>query len=388
MKFAIAGNGNSGQSAYRFLISRNQKVEILDDKNKNLKPEIIAKFDIVILSPGIPRNHPAVLFAIMIGIPIWNEIELAISFLKKSCFIGVTGSNGKSTTVALLGHILKLLGSNVFIGGNFGIPLCNIFEISDKIGDIKYIILELSSFQLETISSLYLDIAILLNLSPNHMDRYSTLNEYYAAKLKIFNFLKSSNGKITFPGNLLLDNFKSAKKIFGDHNNQNINAAIMSAKLLDVPNDVIQEGLNTFSGLSHRLEILGYKKGVCWVNDSKATTVDSVVSALRCFDHGVHLILGGVGKGVDYSLLIDAAGNCVRNVYLIGNEALNIEKAFNENSNIKSFLSITLENAVHLASKLSNPGDTILLSPACASYDQFINFEHRGNAFKELFRAF
>lgn len=375
MKYAIAGKGRSGKAAYDFLRHQGHWVEFLDDIDKTLTAEKISEFDAVVLSPGIPRTHEAL---VATQRPIYNEIDIAVPYLPNCKFVGITGTNGKSTTTALLGHIVSQFEPATFVGGNLGRPLCEALTAGEQ---PKFAILELSSFQLETISKLKLEVAVLLNLTPDHLDRYPSVEDYYATKQKIFDLV--IHGGFKFPplkkGGQ--GGFSLPKNLLGQHNAQNAYAAVLAAQALGVPDSVIQKGLDTFPGIAHRLEILGTNNGVTWINDSKATNVESAMAALACFKSGVHLILGGHGKGASYEPLVQAAQNCVKKVYVIGEDAPMITQAFGE-SVVQAG---TLQNAVKLAYQAANPGEVVLLSPACASYDQFNNFEHRGDVFRELF---
>lgn len=380
MKYAIAGKGRSGRAAYDFLRVQGHGAEFLDDADQSLTPENILNFDAVILSPGIPRTHPAIQAALQDQLPIYNEIDIAIEHLPECQFVGITGTNGKSTTTALLGHIVSVFEPKTFVGGNLGRPLCEALTAGEQ---PKYAVLELSSFQLETLSKLKLDVAVLLNLTPDHLDRYPSLEAYYQTKKKIFNLLKKNGVGISPPFEKEGQRrFEFPKNLLGQHNVQNAQAAILAALALHIPDYMIQRGLDTFPGIAHRLEILGQKNGVTWINDSKATNVESAIAALACFDSGVHLILGGFGKGASYAPLGRAAQKCVKQVYVIGQDAPNIKKVFRNFIEAK-----TLENATQLAYQNAVSGDTVLLAPACASYDQFKNFEHRGDVFRSLFHG-
>lgn len=377
MRYAIAGKGRSGRAAYDFLHKIGNEAVFLDDADATLTAGHLVGFDAIILSPGIPRTHPAIVSA---QVPIYNEIDIAAPYLPTCRFVGITGTNGKSTTTALLGHIVSVYEPNTFVGGNLGRPLCEALTTGEQ---PKFAILELSSFQLETISKLKLDVAALLNLTPDHLDRYPNVEAYYATKRKIFDLVKEDGVKITPNPAFTKGGFLFPKKLLGEHNAQNTRAAILVAKALGIPDSVIQEGLDTFPGIAHRLEILGTKNGVTWINDSKATNVESAMAALACFDSGVHLILGGHGKGASYEPLVQAAQKCAQKIYVIGEDASNITKAFMGNV----IQANTLQNAVALAHQNTQPGEIVLLSPACASYDQFKNFEHRGDVFRELFHG-
>lgn len=377
MKYAIAGKGRSGKAAYDLLCQQGHEAEFLDDADGSLTPEKILGFEAVVLSPGIPRAHVAIVAALKAKLPIYNEIDIAVPFLPGCRFVGITGTNGKSTTTALLGHIVTGFEPNTFVGGNLGRPLCEAVSAGEH---PKFAILELSSFQLETISKLKLEVAVLLNLTPDHLDRYPSVEAYYAAKRKIFD-LVIANGVKQSSESVTGGEFALPKTLIGQHNIENSNAAISAAQALGIPDSIIQEGLNTFPGIAHRLEILGIKNGVTWINDSKATNIESAMAALACFQSGVHLILGGHGKGASYEPLVQAAKKCVKQIYVIGEDTPNIMQAFSGNA----IEAKTLENAVKLAHQNAESGDTVLLSPACASYDQFKNFEHRGDVFRKLF---
>ena len=381
MKYAIAGKGRSGQAAYNFLKQQGHRVEFLDDASHNLSPELILNFEAVVLSPGIPRVHPAIQAALQANLPVYNEIDLAVEYLPDCQFVGITGTNGKSTTTALLGHIVTVFEPNTFVGGNLGQPLCEALSAGRH---PQYAILELSSFQLETVDKLQLDVAVLLNLTPDHLERYPSVEAYYQTKQKIFSLLKEEGIGFSPPFEKKgQDRFQFPKNLLGEHNIQNTRAAILAAQALHIPDQIIQKGLDSFPGIAHRLEILGLKNGVTWINDSKATNVESAIAALSCFDSGVHLILGGQGKGASYAPLVRAAQKCVKQVYVIGEEGPNILQAF-QNENIQIMSVHTLENAVRVVCQKAVPGDTVLLAPACASYDQFKNFEHRGDVFRSL----
>ncbi|MES2504894.1 MAG: UDP-N-acetylmuramoyl-L-alanine--D-glutamate ligase [Myxococcota bacterium] len=385
MKIGVVGRGRSGKAAFDWLTLQGESPEFLDDVDGNLTPDSVMPFDALVLSPGVPRRHPAIEAAIKHNKPIYNEIELASKALVGCRFVGITGTNGKSTTTALLGHILAQEQPDVFVGGNLGRPLCEALIAGER---PRLAVLELSSFQLETIKQLSLDVAILLNLTPDHLDRYDSAQHYYDVKKQIFELLKSEGVRIELPSSELPPGFKAPAKLIGTHNMQNIRAAVLAAQALGVSDAVIQCGLDSFPGIAHRLEILGEKNGVTWINDSKATTVESVLAALDCFSAGVHLILGGLGKQASYRPLVPACHGKVRAVYLIGQDAQRIEDAFaGHEAGINIYRAETLEKAVQLAFQEAVQGETVLLSPSCASYDQFKSFEDRGNKFRSMFHG-
>jgi len=437
----VLGAGISGIATCRFLETQNAKVTLLDDADLNLVNDRIQKHgglprntilknginaqtilnaDLIVLSPGISMQHTAIQAALKNSIPIINEIDLAFPFLSDCRFVGITGSNGKSTTTSILGSIAKNFDSHAFVGGNLGEPLCNVLLQNCK---PQIAILELSSYQLEILTTLKLQAAIVTNLTPDHLDRYPSVEAYYQAKIKIFDLLVP-NGKVilnksdknsvkylhatTFHDRLnfnvapfeegvsiLADSlsvqlphlkekfYLKTDHFLGQHNRENAAAAVAGALSLNIPVNVIQKGLDDYPGIAHRLETLGFINNIRWVNDSKATNIESALIAIKTFDQNVHLILGGLGKKSSYQPLVNACQKRVKAIYAIGQDAPLILEAF------KSFVCFdakTLEQAVSLAQKNTVPGDTILLAPACASFDQFENFAERGNLFRKLFQ--
>ena len=421
----IAGAGRSGLATLRFLTFLGVKATLADDTKEaypKLADTLLEKATWVVLSPGIPRAHPALQKAVLNGTKILNELDLAALYLPNTRFVGITGTNGKSTTTTLLGSIAKVYDPTAFVGGNLGIPFCEALAKGEK---PQLAILELSSFQLETLSHLKLDTAVVTNLSPDHLDRYSSEEAYYGAKARIFALLKPSGISILNRQDTLsmehLPNFVKGpcsyfntsekedgvlvgpdflkfststqnhrfsidtKKILGEHNRENAAAAVAAALSLQIPFDTIQKGLDDYPGLAHRLESVGNLKGVQWINDSKATNVESAIKSVESFDQGIHLIVGGLGKGSSYAPFVQACTKRVKAVYTIGQDAPLLLGAF-QNLGVPLHDAKTLENAVQLAHTAAIKGDTILLAPACASYDQFDHFEHRGNCFKALFQ--
>jgi UDP-N-acetylmuramoylalanine--D-glutamate ligase len=332
--------------------------------------------DVVVKSPGVPREAPLVLAAHERGIPVWSEVELGYRLLPGSKFVGVTGTNGKTTTTELLGAIFRAAGRDVAVAGNVGTPLTSVREAD-------WVVCELSSFQLEDVHELACDVAVLLNLESDHLDRHGSFAAYRDAKLRIF---ERARAKIV-PRDLGLDGIEFAADdalpaeplIRGKHNRENAAAATAAARAAGIDDEAIAEGLRTFPGVPHRLELVAERDGVRYVNDSKATNVAAALRALAAYsDEPVHLILGGSPKGEDFSPLAAAIGPNVRSVHLIGAEAPHLAEV------IDGDLDETLERAVAHAVQRARPGDVVLLSPACASYDQFANFEERGETFRDL----
>jgi len=337
--------------------------------------------DVLVKSPGVPGDRPLVAAARERGIPVWSEVELGYRWLAPAGtkLVGVTGTNGKSTTTALLGAIFGAAGRDVAVAGNIGVALTSV-ERAD------WVVCELSSFQLEDVHELACDVAVLLNLEPDHLDRYATFDEYRDAKLRIF---ERARTKVVPRGSGLEgiefsadDPLPAEPLIRGAHNRENAAAATAAARAAGIGDAAIADALRTFPGIPHRLELVADRDGIRYVNDSKATNVAAALRGLAAYaDEPVHLILGGSPKGEDFSPLAAAIGPNVRSVHLIGAEGPRIGEV------VAGDVDGTLAAAVQHAEEWAEPGDVILLSPACASYDQFADFEERGNAFRALARG-
>jgi UDP-N-acetylmuramoylalanine--D-glutamate ligase len=320
------------------------------------------------------------------GIPVWSEVELGYRLLGDVRLIGVTGTNGKTTTSELLGAILRADGRDVAVAGNVGTPLSSVRRAD-------WVVCELSSFQLEDVHELACDVAVLLNLEPDHLDRHGTFDAYRGAKLRIFERARAA----VVPRGLAFDNryrpvtviefsadddLPAEPRIRGPHNRENAAAATAAARAAGVDDPAIAEALRTFPGVPHRLELVGERDGVRYVNDSKATNVAAARRALAAYaDEPVRLILGGALKGEAFAPLAAAIGPNVRSIHLIGEAAPSLATAL---AGRAPQTDGDLATAVAHAAELASTGDVILLSPACASYDQFENFERRGEAFREL----
>ena len=337
--------------------------------------------DVLVKSPGVPGDRPLVVAARQRGIPVWSEVELGYRWLAPTGtkFVGVTGTNGKSTTTALLGAIFEAAGRDVAVAGNIGVALTSV-EHAD------WVVCELSSFQLEDVHELSCDVAVLLNLEPDHLDRYASFDEYRDAKLRIFERARAR----VVPRGLGLEGIEFSADdplpaepvIRGVHNRENAAAATAAARAAGIGDDAIAEALRAFPGIPHRLELVAEHDGVRYVNDSKATNVAAALRGLAAYaEEPVHLILGGSSKGEDFAPLAAAIGPNVRSVHLIGAEGPRIGEV------VSGDVDGTLDAAVAHAERLAERGDVILLSPACASYDQFANFEERGEAFRALARG-
>ncbi|HEX3807690.1 MAG TPA: UDP-N-acetylmuramoyl-L-alanine--D-glutamate ligase [Gaiellaceae bacterium] len=371
MKALVYGLARSGRSAAERL-----EDPVLVDRTLGNENDLslLDGVEVVVKSPGVPGEAPLVAAARERGIPVWSEVELGYRLLPDAKFVGVTGTNGKTTTTELLGEIFRAAGRDVAVAGNVGTPLTSL-----RAAD--WVVCELSSFQLEDVHTFSADVAVLLNLEPDHLDRHGTFERYRDAKLRIF---ERARVKIV-PRGLGLDGIEFAADdelpaeplIRGAHNGENAAAATAAARATGIDDEQIAAGLRSFPGVPHRLELVGERDGVRYVNDSKATNVAAALRGLAAYaDEPVHLILGGSPKGEDFAPLAAAIGPNVKSVHLIGAEAERIGEL------IDGFRDGTLEAAVAHAAELASPGDVILLSPACASYDQFANFEERGDAFR------
>ena len=375
MNVLVYGAARSGKA----VADRLDDVLLVDPSLGNDDPlSLLDGIDVLVKSPGVPGDLPLVRTARERGIPVWSEVELGYRLLAPAGakFVGVTGTNGKSTTTALLGAIFEADGRDVAVAGNIGVPLTSIDRAD-------WVVCELSSFQLEDVHQLACDVAVLLNLEPDHLDRYATFDDYRDAKLRIF---ERAHAKVV-PRGLGLDGLEFSAEdplpaeplIRGAHNRENAAAATVAARAAGIGDDAIADALRTFAGIAHRLELVAERGGVRYVNDSKATNVAAALRGLAAYaDEPVHLILGGSPKGENFAPLAAAIGPNVRSVHLIGAEGPRICEL------VAGTVDGTLDAAVAHAEKLAEPGDVILLSPACASYDQFANFEERGEEFRRL----
>ena len=346
-------------------------------------------------SPGVPSEAPLAAAARSRNLTVWSEVELG-SRLLANPMVGVTGTNGKTTTSELLGAIFRAAGRPVAVAGNVGRPLTG---LDGAIAEDAWIVCELSSFQLEDIESFKPEVAVLLNLTPDHLDRHADLDAYRAAKLRIFENqgrddvavvphgfggLPGSARRVEFAAD---DALPAEPRIPGDHNRENAAAATAAARAAGIDDDAIAEALRTFEGVPHRLELIRELDGVRWVNDSKATNPEAAERALGAYPPGLRVILGGSLKGSSFAGLAHRAHKAgVSRAYLIGEAADEIAEALAA-AGVRFQHSRDLENAVADARAEAEPGDVVLLSPACASYDQFRDFEERGERFRQVVEA-
>jgi len=443
-KILVVGLGKSGLAAALFLRKRGAQVTVSDVRSAEaLAKEIPAlieqgiaveagghglltfrRQDLIVVSPGVPLNTPEIVQVKSFGLPVIGEVELAARYLKGKV-LAITGSNGKTTTTSLCGEILAAGGLKVAVGGNIGLP---VIALVDESGDNGWSVLEVSSFQLETTETFRPEIAVILNITPDHLDRHITFENYVAAKEKIFArqtaedklvlnaddpVTKASAGKANsevyrfsrktpveqgayvIKGEIV---FKSAKDkpaetivpianipLRGEHNIENVLAAVAASRLAGVAPAAIRKAIESFHAVEHRLEFVATINAVDYYNDSKATNVDAAAKAIASFPKGIHLILGGKDKNSDYTQLSVLLRERVNAVYTIGAAAEKIESHIRGDVPIVS--AVTLDQAVAKAAEAAKPGEFVLLAPACSSFDQFENYEQRGRVFKELVLA-
>jgi UDP-N-acetylmuramoylalanine--D-glutamate ligase len=440
-KVLVVGLGKSGLAAALFLRHRGAQVTVSDIRSAEaLAKDIPAlldeginveagghglltfrRQDLIVVSPGVPLDTPELAQVRSFGLPVIGELELAARFLKGK-MLAITGSNGKTTTTALLGDILQGAGLPTLVGGNIGVPVVELIEPST---DETWSVLEVSSFQLESTQEFRPKIAVILNITPDHLDRHGTFENYALAKEKIF----AAQGEDDFVV-LNADNMRAAAaaarskaKVYwfslehpvergawvqgghivyradkdaametvvplgsiplkGEHNVENVLAAVCAARLAGAPIKAVRSAIENFRAVEHRLEYVATINGIEFYNDSKATNVDATAKAVAAFSAGIHLILGGKDKNSDYTQLTELLRAHVRAVYTIGSAAEKIE------SQLRGVVSIhsceTLDKAVATAAAAARPGEVVLLAPACSSFDQFESYEHRGRVFKEL----
>ncbi|HWM13884.1 MAG TPA: UDP-N-acetylmuramoyl-L-alanine--D-glutamate ligase [Gaiellaceae bacterium] len=407
----VLGLARSGEAAALALARRGVRV-VGVDRNAELEagrlraagvevvlgaedPALVEDVDLLVKSPGVPSEVPLVAAARRRGLTVWSEVELG-SRLLPNPVLGVTGTNGKTTTSELLGAIFRAAERPVAVAGNVGRPLTG---LDGALADGAWIVCELSSFQLEDLVSFRPRVAVLLNLTPDHLDRHGDLDGYRAAKLRIFENQREDDvavlprGFEAVPGEARRiefaadDPLPAEPRIPGEHNRENAAAATAAARAAGIPDTAIAEGLRTFAGVPHRLELVRELDGVRWINDSKATNPEAAERALGAYPPGLRVILGGSRKHTPFGGLARGAALAgVSCAYLIGESADEIAEAL-AREGVRFRHSRDLESAVRDAREDAEPGDVVLLSPACASYDQFRDFEERGEQFRELVEA-
>ncbi len=436
----VVGLGKSGLAAARFLKAQGARVTVSDARPATLIAELselldqgfmveagshglltFRRQDLIVVSPGVPMTTPVLSQVRAMGAHIIGELELGAQYLQGE-MIAVTGSNGKTTTTTLIGEILKAGGKPTLVGGNIGRPVTAMVEESTA---ESWSVLEVSSFQLETVETFKPRIGMVLNITPDHLDRHGTFEAYAALKARITEFQTGEDflilngedkdtqmiaartraqifwfstrrpikqGTFVFGESILFVPSEGANServmpvaeipLAGAHNVENVLAAVCAARLAGVDAPTIRRAVREFKAVEHRLEFVREVEGVKYYNDSKATNVDATLKAVEAFAGGIHLILGGKDKGSDYRVLEGLLRKRVKTVITIGSAAEKIERQLD--GIVKIERAETLERAVAYAHAKAVAGDTVLLAPACASFDQFENYEQRGRVFKEL----
>jgi UDP-N-acetylmuramoylalanine--D-glutamate ligase len=438
----VVGLGKSGVASALFLKKHGARVTVSDAKPEDeLRSEIPLLLDhgitvetgghgdrtfrgqdLIVVSPGVPVDAPHLVQARALGEPVIGEIELAAQFLPGP-IVAITGSNGKTTTTTLVGEILGAGGLPTVVGGNIGTPAISLVERATA---NTWAVLEVSSFQLETVQTFRPRIAVILNITPDHLDRHRTFEAYAGAKARIFenqqsddfavlneddpacvNLAKRVNAQLFWfsrqkevqrgawlsGGRILFRDAARQQEIMlvadiplkGAHNVENALAGVCVGMLVGSSPERIREAIRNFKAVEHRLEFVARIRNVDYYNDSKATNVDATIKALESFPANIHLILGGKDKGSDYSVLNDLLRRRVKRVYTIGAAAAKIESQIKEAADI--FHAETLEKAIRRAAQDAKPNDIVLLAPACASFDQFDSYEHRGKVFKDVVKS-
>lgn len=402
MKALVVGLGKSGLAACELLLARGETVVATDSAPT---PEALSKLaamgvefapefvdsDLTVISPGVPADLPE-----LKGRNVVGELELAFPHLRGP-ILGITGSNGKTTTTALCGHILAASGVAAQVGGNIGIPPAAMVATSRE---GQWNVLELSSFQLETTREFRPSIGVCLNVTPNHLDRHRTFESYAAAKGRMFARQTAADAKVLNAGDATCRGYvglgggethwfnesgaEYPTRLRGAHNQENIDAAFVATKLAGAHEEAIRAAVATFPGVEHRLEFVREVGGVRFYNDSKATSVDASLKAIAALEGPLWIVLGGKDKGSDYRPLIAPLAGRARGAALIGAAADKIASQLGGALPVEKLG--TLDRAVEFAWNRAQPGDTVLLAPACASFDQFRSFEHRGEVFKDLVR--
>ncbi len=437
----VVGLGKSGVASALFMKKQGARVTVSDTKSGDeLRNEIPVLLDngitvetgghgdrtfqgqdLIVVSPGVPVDAPPLVQARSLGEAVIGEIELAAQFLPGP-IVAITGSNGKTTTTALIGETMTASGFPALVGGNIGTPAISLAERA-KPGTV--IVLEISSFQLETIQSFRPKVAVVLNVTPDHLDRHRTFEIYAAAKTRIFENQQSEDcavlnaddptcvamskktraqvywfsrqneverGAWVRDGKIVFRDGSGQREIMqvseiplkGAHNQENVLAAVCASVLMGCAAEKTRQAVHDFKAVEHRLEFVASIRGVDYYNDSKATNVDATIKALESFPANIHLILGGKDKGSDYTVLNDLLRQRVKRVYTIGAAAGKIESQIKGPEVVHAE---TLENAIRQAHASAQSGDVVLLAPACASFDQFKSYEHRGRVFKEAVQA-
>ena len=440
----VVGLARSGIAVARFLKAKGASVTLTDQATEEIlgafavearqlgvdlelgrhEPSTFNSADLIVISPGVPHTIAPLEEARANGIQVIGEVELAARFIDTP-IVAVSGTNGKTTTTELVGRMLAASGRKVFVGGNIGNPL---IEIAGRSADLDVIVAEISSFQLDTIDTFRPHVAVLLNISPDHLDRYPDIDAYAASKSRLFenqqasdfavcngndplvqNHCKEIRGKVLSFFSRPAENGKPAQgaiitpkqvavcvpefeagridlertPLIGPHNRENIAAAALAAMAVGASLEGMQKALDEFQALSHRLEMVGTVNEIAFVNDSKATNVDAVMRALECFDQPVVLIMGGRNKGYDFGQLYHHVQKHVKKLVVIGESGDEILDVLGDATVQGGVKAEDMDQAVQMAYASADPGETVLLSPACASFDMFGSYAERGEKFRQ-----
>ena len=440
----VVGLARSGIAVARFLKARGSRVTLTDQATEEIlgafavearqlgvdlelgrhTPATFQSADLIVVSPGVPHTIAPLAQARSKGIPVIGEVELAAQFIDTP-IVAVSGTNGKTTPTELIGRMLAASGRKVFVGGNIGNPL---IEIAGRTTDLDVIVAEISSFQLDTIETFRPYVAVLLNISPDHLDRYPDIGAYTASKSRLFENQKSTDfaicngndplvvglckkirsrvlsfyarppenghqvqGAIITPRQVAIcvPEFQTGRiglehtPLIGPHNRENIAAATLAALAVGASVQGVQKALDEFQALSHRLEVVGTVNGVTFINDSKATNVDAVMRALECFQQPVVLIMGGRNKGYDFDQLYNHVRKYVKKLVALGESGDEIIDVLGGAAPQGAVKAQNMDHAVQLAYESAKPGETVLLSPACASFDMFVSYAERGEKFRQ-----
>lgn len=407
--YLVLGLGMSGRSTIRYLINEGAKVIGFDDKLtiddelntyvkqgalffSNEQPNLLDNVKYLVKSPGIPETHSLVQKAKSLSIPVIGDIELVAKRMDSVPCIGITGTNGKTTVSLLIGHILQTSGRQFKVCGNVGVPITDV--VMD--GPFEGLVIELSSYQLETLSTPFLDKAVLLNVTPDHLDRYATFEEYRDTKFRIFSLLKEngcgfahkSMAQYAGKGVIIYGNDQRLPKVvrenYRSHDLENIEAAYCVCRDFGLSDDDFVNALFTFKKPPHRIELVRRAGGVSFYNDSKGTNIDAVEKAVQAMQGDVVLIAGGVDKGASYISWKQSFSGKVKKICAIGEAAPKMVRELGCDFSIETFDG--LQEAVAHAIEVSKPGENVLLSPGCASFDMFRDYQHRGDEFKRIVR--
>lgn len=396
----VVGFGRSGQAAARYCTAQGARVTVTDSPSGDHPKACFDAADVIVVSPGVP-DLPQIRAARQRGVPVIGELELAVAEVTAP-IIAITGTNGKSTTTALIGHLLNEGGITACVGGNIGTPL---LDLLPQAKSARVIVLEVSSYQLETTPGFHPHVAVLLNITPDHLDRYGDMGRYIRAKALVFQNQTAEDICIYNMGDPEVAKLAAATRarkvpfsaqepgvpyrlsdtrLTGAHNLENMTAAVLAVQAVGLPDAAIRRGLKTFQGLPHRLQLVRELGGVAYYDDSKGTNIGAVIKSLAGFSRPVHLIAGGLGKGTRYTELRPSIATHVRTLILMGTDREIMREDLGDIAT--TVLVDSMKEAVATAFEAARAGDVVLLSPACASFDMFKDYADRGDQFAQCVR--